>query len=322
MAYSARADGAAASTQTGDDALSKQSKKVPARRAASRKTYARRADPTPKIEHAGDTTAQRVGVQSLGRAFSIIEVVARHREGIGLADLSRLVGLHNSTAFHLVKTLLALGYISQDAETKRYRIGRKLYALAAGALDEIEMVHLATPVLESLSRETGESAHFCMRVGDAVVVIARTSGSGAFQIAGRVGVVRPAHCTALGKAILASLSDEQLRLFIQRNPLTPSTKRSITEIPELIREIERVRKTGFAFDDGEFDLEVRCAGVAVKDFTGGVVGAIGISGPIWRLSDDVMQKHAKVVAAAARQLSSDFGCPVADVKARLLAESV
>jgi DNA-binding IclR family transcriptional regulator len=306
----------------GDEALSKQPKKLSARQTTSEKKYARRADP--QIKRASNTNVQRTGVQSLGRAFSIIEAVAQHRDGIGLADLSRLVGLHNSTAFHLAKTLLSLGYIRQDAETKRYRIGRKLFALAAGALDEIEMIHLANPVLENLSRTTGESGHFCVRVGDAVVVIARTSGSGAFQMADRVGVVRPAHCTALGKAILASLSPEQLRLFIQRNPLTPSTKRSITEIPEFIREIERVRQTGFAFDDGEFNLEVRCAGVAVKDFTGGVVGAVGISGPIWRLSDDSMQRHATAVAAAAQQLSKDFGYRApegAKLGTRLLAKS-
>lgn len=288
--------------------MSEKSKKAPTRRAASPKPRARRVGAgRGELDSGSDDASARGGVQSLGRAFGIIEVVARHRDGIGLADISRLVGLHNSTVFHLAKTLVSLGYIRQEAETKRYRIGRRLFTLAASALDEIEMIHLATPVLEELSRKTGESAHFCVRAGDAVVVIARTSGSGAFQMADRVGVVRPAHCTALGKAILASLTSDQLRLFIQRNPLTPSTKRSITEIPELIREIEKVRRTGLAFDDGEFNLEVRCAGVAVRDFTGGVVGAVGISGPIWRISDDMMQRHARAVAAAAEQLSVEFG---------------
>ncbi|WP_244540598.1 IclR family transcriptional regulator [Hyphomicrobium sp. CS1BSMeth3] len=298
--------------------MSERSKNTPAQQTASRKKYARRKSaPVASQEPAGDDAAQRVGVQSLGRAFGIIEVVARHRDGIGLADLSRLVGLHNSTAFHLAKTLVSLGYIRQEPETKRYRIGRKMFTLAASALDEIEMIQLATPVLEELSRTTGESAHFCVRAGDAVVVLARTSGSGAFQMTDRVGVVRPAHCTALGKAILASLTPEQLRLFIQRNPLTPVTKRSITEIPELIREIENVRRTGVAFDDGEFNLEVRCAGVAVRDFTSSVVGALGISGPIWRLSDDVMQRHGKAVAAAAERLSEDFGHRAADERKTL-----
>ena len=103
-------------------------------------------------DDAGDR--QRGGIQSLGRAFSILEEVARHREGISLADLGRMVGLHNSTTFHLARTMVSLGYLRQEKDSKRYRVGRPLFALAAGALDEIEMVNVATPLLEELSRDT------------------------------------------------------------------------------------------------------------------------------------------------------------------------
>lgn len=249
----------------------------------------------------------RGGVQSLGRAFSILEQVARHRDGIGLAELSRLVCLHNSTTFHLAKTLVSLGYLRQEKGTKRYRVGSPLFALAASALDEIEMVNLAMPVLEELSRETGEASHFAVRMGDTVVVIARTGGPGAFQLADRVGVVRPAHCTAVGKSILASLQPDQLRLFLNRSGMKPSTPKSITEIPALMREIEEVRRTGIAIDDGEFNHEVRCLAVPVKDFTGKIIGALGISGPVWRLSRQVLLSRAKVVRAAAARLGSEFG---------------
>jgi len=250
---------------------------------------------------------QRVGVQSLGRAFAILEEVARHREGIGLADLSKLVGLHNSTTFHLAKTMVSLGYVRQEKETKRYRVGRPLFALAASALDEIEMVSLATPVLEDLSRETGESCHFAVRMGDAVVVIARSSGPGAFQLTDRIGVVRPAHCTALGKVILASLRPDQLVRFLERVDLKPSTNKSITEIAALQREVAEIRRTVLAFDDGEFNPEVRCVAVPVKDFTGQIMGALGISGPVWRLSNQALQSRARIVQAAANRLSAAFG---------------
>ena len=123
----------------------------------------------------------RGGVQSIGRAFSILEEVARNRDGIGLADLSKKVGLHNSTTFHLVKTMVSLGYIRQLKDSKRYRIGRPLFALAASALDEMEMVSMATPVLDDLSRATGESSHFATRMSDAVVVMARTPGPAHFS---------------------------------------------------------------------------------------------------------------------------------------------
>src|SRR3984885_7491176 len=256
---------------------------------------------TPAIE------GQRAGVQSLGRAFGIMEEIARHRDGIGLAEFSKRVGLHNSTTFHLVKTMVSLGYVRQLKDSKRYRIGRPLFALAASALDDVEMVSLATPILEDLSRETGESGHFAVRMGDTVVIIARTGGSGAFQLTDRVGVVRPAHCTALGKIILAALRPDQLKRFLERVELKPATNKSITDAASLLREIAEVKRSGIAIDDGEFNPEVRCVAVPVTNFTGEIVGALGISAPIWRVSNQELQGLAKIVQVAALRLSAEFG---------------
>ncbi|MGH6683850.1 MAG: IclR family transcriptional regulator [Pseudolabrys sp.] len=249
----------------------------------------------------------RGGVQSIGRGFAIMEEIARNRDGIGLAELSKRVGLHNSTTFHLVKTMVSLGYVRQMKDSKRYRIGRPLFALAASALDEIEMMSLATPVLEDLSRETGESAHFSVRMGDDVVVLARTSGPGAFQLTDRVGVVRPSHCTALGKIMLAALAPDQFERFLERAELKAHTPKSITAAELLRRDIAEVRRAGIAFDDGEFDQELRCVALPVRDFSGQIAGAIGISGPVWRLSIEALQKRARLVRAAADRLSGEFG---------------
>lgn len=308
--------------RTTPKASEKPNEKTSEKQASPRKAAIAELVPQPQAD-AGDDAEDRQrggGVQSLGRAFSILEEVARHREGIGLAELSKLVGLHNSTTFHLAKTLVSLGYLRQEKDNKRYRVGRPLFALAASALDEIEMVNVATPVLEDLSRETSESSHFAVRMGDAVVVIARTSGPGAFQLTDRVGVVRPAHCTALGKIILASLRPEQLKRFIARAELKPSTPKSITDVDVLVHEIAEVQRTGIAFDDGEFNAEVRCVAVPVTDFTGQVIGALGISGPIWRLSNQALHASAQVVLAAANRLSAEFGAK--DATTRTAAKKV
>jgi IclR family transcriptional regulator, KDG regulon repressor len=246
------------------------------------------------------------GVQSIERAFSILEAIARSRDGISLAELSKSVGLHNSTTFHLVRTMVSLGYVRQ-LKDKRYRVGRPLFVLAANSLDDVEMVSLAMPVLEDLSRETGEAGHFAVRMGDGVVVIARTGGAGAFQLTNRMGVVRPAHCTALGKIVLAALREEQFERYLERAELKAFTAKSITDAGVLRREIDDVRRAGIAFDDGEFDAELRCVAVPVKDFTGRLIGAIGISGPVWRLSIQALQSRAKLVEAAAARLSAEFG---------------
>jgi IclR family KDG regulon transcriptional repressor len=256
---------------------------------------------TPAIE------GQRAGVQSLGRAFGIMEEIARHRDGISLAELSKRVGLHNSTTFHLVKTMVSLGYVRQLKDSKRYRIGRPLFALAASALDEVEMRSLATPVLEELSRGTGEGTQFAVRSGDAVVVLARTSGQGAFQLTDRVGGVRPAHCTAIGKIMLAALTPAQFDRFLERADLKANTPKSIVKTSELRREIDKVRQAGMAIDDGEYDTELRCVALPVRDFSGQIMGAVGLSGPVWRLSLEVLHKHARAVRAAAERLSAEFG---------------
>jgi len=249
----------------------------------------------------------RGGVQSIGRGFAIIEEIARNRDGIGLAELSKRVGLHNSTTFHLVKTMVSLGYVRQLKDSKRYRIGRPLFALAASALDEVEMMSLATPVLDDLARATGESAHFSVPMGDAVVVLARTSGPGAFQLNDRVGVVRPAHCTALGKIMLAALPPGQFEGYLRRAELKAHTPKTITAADRLAREIAEVRRTWLAVDDGEFDPELRCAALPVRDFSSRVIGAIGISGPVWRLSIEALHKRTRGVRAAADRLSAEFG---------------
>ena len=254
-----------------------------------------------------DTAKERGGVQSIARAFAIAEEIARNREGIGLAELSKRVGLHNSTTFHLVKTMVQLGYVSQLADSRKYRIGRRMFTLAAGALDEIELVSVATPVLEKLTRETGEYSHFAIRSGEQIVVVAKTAGSGIFQMVDRTGAVRPAHATALGKVLLAALAPAQFQRYLETCDLHKFTAKTIGEKDALVREVEEVRRKGLAFDDGEFDPEARCVAVPVRDFTGRVAGAIGMSGPMWRLSLQALQEKSKCVREAAVALSAELG---------------
>jgi DNA-binding IclR family transcriptional regulator len=246
-------------------------------------------------------------IQSLERAFALIEEIARNRDGITLSELSKRVALHNSTAFHLLKTMVMLGYIEQSRDSKRYRIGRRLFTLAAASLDEIELVNLATPVLENLTRATGECSHFAIRSGDDIVVLAKTAGTGMFQMVDRAGVVRPAHCTALGKVLLAALTPAQIDGYLGSHELRRFTAKTIVDRDALLRELKDVRRTGIGFDDGEFDAEARCVAVPVRDFTSQVAGAIGLSGPIWRLSIQALQEKAQQVREAASDLSRELG---------------
>ncbi len=253
------------------------------------------------------TTRERGGIQSLERAAAILEAVAQNPEGISLAELSKQVGLHNSTAFHLIKTLVNLGFISQIAANKLYRIGSRLFMLAAGALDENALLSLATPVLERLSAQTGEAAHLAIRSGHEIAVIARTAASGLLQPSGRTGATRPAHATAIGKILLSAMPPGDLDLLLETLPLPRLTPNTITDRLALRRELDKIRRHGVAYDDCELDVDVRCVAVPVRDFAGRCAGAIGLSGPVWRLSLQSLKERSHQLRTAAAELSAQLG---------------
>lgn len=250
---------------------------------------------------------ERGGIQSLERAAAILDAVARSPQGISLAELSTQVGLHTSTAFHLVKTLVQLEFINQMADTKQYRIGSHLFMLAAGALDENALLSIVTPVLEGLSAKTSEAAHLAIRSKNEIVVIARTAASGMLQMSGRTGSTRPAHATAIGKILLSVMPLDDLERLLETLPLTRLTPKTITDLQTLRDELDEIRRYGIAYDDCELDVDVRCVAVPVRDFAGRCVGAIGLSGPVWRLSLQTLQEKSHQLQTAAADLSAQLG---------------
>lgn len=265
---------------------------------------------TPRIKSAAPNAAgkervtERSGVQSVARAFAILREIARSREGISLAELSKKVQLHNSTTFHLVRTMTALGYIRQTKSNKQYCIGTELFGLAAGAVDEIELTRLASPILEELAAQTGECAHLAVLLDDNIVTLARAAAAGALQVADNIGIVRPVHATALGKVLLSQMESAPLQALLHRHELQRFTPKTIVEPELLMQEIEQARQTGIAYDEREYDSEMRCTAAGVLDSAGNVVAAIGISGPIWRLPIQSLHEKSLQVKKAAEQLST------------------
>lgn len=246
-------------------------------------------------------------IQSLGRAFGLLEAIADSAEGIGLTQLSRKTGLNSSTVFHLLKTMVGLGYIRQAEESKRYFIGSTLFCLAAAARSEVQLVNVADRILRELAVKTGNSTLFGMRSGEEMIVVAKAEGNGAFQISDRVGGVRPSHCTGMGKVMLAAMSQDKLEQRLANYELKAFTSNTITERARLLQELTEVRRSGLAFDDAEFHPELRCVAAAVRDFTGQVIGALAMSGPAWRLSLQALQERAALLRETADELSAQLG---------------
>lgn len=241
--------------------------------------------------------------------MAIVGHVASRPDGISLAELSTQMGLNTSTVFHLVKTLDKLGVVAQVAETKRYRVGAHLFTLAAGALNEATLLSLATPILENLSRDTGEAANIAIRSQNEITVVARTAATGMLQLSSRAGTTRPVHVTATGKALLSTMAPGDLEQLLEAHEFVAYTPKTITSRKALKAELEKIRASGLAYDRCEFDPDVVCVATTVQDFAGRHVAAIGISGPVWRMTQKRMQRKVASLRDAATELSIQLGCP-------------
>jgi DNA-binding IclR family transcriptional regulator len=262
---------------------------------------------TPRAAVKSTETRERGGIQSIQRAAAILDAVARHSEGVSLAGLTAELGLHTSTTFHLVKTLATLGLIAREPGDRRYRIGSRVFTLAAGALDENTLLSFGTPILERLSADTGEAAHLAVRSRHEIAVVARTSASGLLQLSYRSGITRPAHATAIGKMLISAMPPGDLDGLLATLPLPALTPNTITGREALKQALDEVRRRRVAYDDCELDVDVRCVAVPVYDFAGRTAAAMGLSGPAWRLSHAVLKQKLKRLRMAAAELSAELG---------------
>jgi DNA-binding IclR family transcriptional regulator len=246
-------------------------------------------------------------IQSLDRGLRIMETVGARGSGLTLAEIKREVGLHPSTAFHLLRTLTLRGYLYQDRVTKTYRLGAKVLHLAASGWREKQLVDTAAPVLERLAARTGFGAHLAVREVDHAVVIARADGARSPCLVERVGDPRPLHCSASGKALLAFLPESERQRLVAGLRLARNTPRTIVERAALEREIRRIRLGGYAVDDEEFAAGVRCVAAPVLGAAGEPVAAVGVLAPAHRCARARLPALARVVVDAARALSPQLG---------------
>lgn len=246
-------------------------------------------------------------IQSLERAFTVLEEVARNRDGITLSELSRALGLHTSTLYHVTRTLMSMGYLRTGPDDKRYRMGRGIFQLASACLDEAEICATATPLLEMLAEATGEATHYAIWERRKALILVRHAGPNALQINERAGTLRPVYCTAIGKALLSGLDPDTYTEYTQDIDFAPYTANTLKDGQELRLHVEKARRDGIAFDDCEFNTEIRCMAATVRDFSGRVVGAIGFSGPVWRMSLTDMAEYTSITRSIAAELSEQFG---------------
>jgi len=255
----------------------------------------------------GERNQNRYNINSLNRALKIMELLAEEGKALGVTELSRRLDLDKSMTHRLLSTLAGGGYVEQDPESKKYLLGLKIVELAGMKLNSIELLSAAKPYLKELVRQTAESSHLAVMVDHEVVYLDKEEGPSVLTIRGGVGLKCPAHCSAVGKVLLADLSEEDLMQILRRHGLTKYTENTILSVAALKEHLAQVRQRGYGVDNEETYLGVKCVAAPIRNHSGRVTASAGISGPIQRMTEERLRVLAEIVVETCARVSARLG---------------
>jgi IclR family transcriptional regulator, acetate operon repressor len=241
-------------------------------------------------------------VQSVARALELLTLTAELGGETTLTELAMASGLPAPTVHRLAQTLAAAGFMSK-LSTRHYALGPRLIALGEVASQQVTV--LARPYLEEAVRETGETANLASLDGDVAMYLCQAASRHSVRMFVEVGRRVELHCTAVGKIFLARMNDAKVQRVLRGSGLTCHTTTTITNIVAMQREIDAVRQRGFAVDNGEMEMGVRCVAVAVA--VGPSALALSVSGPDTRMNDVAIRRFVPIL----RRISSEISAVLA-----------
>jgi IclR family transcriptional regulator, acetate operon repressor len=240
-----------------------------------------------------DRMAGRGPQSAADKTLSVLEALADHSR---IADIASTSGLPKPTVHRILQTLVQHGFARSDGQGN-YVCGPRILRLAGRFLQRLDIAEQVRPILRELQEHTGWAVHLALLSGDEAVYVAKIEGSKPYHLASRVGMGLKLHCTSIGKAILAAMSDEEVREVLGRAGMAARTQNTIADVPTLLAELTVVRARGYAEDHEENEAGVGAVGAAVFDHTGGVIGGLSAAALV-DLAAAVDDLPAQVMAAA------------------------
>jgi DNA-binding IclR family transcriptional regulator len=229
------------------------------------------------------TAESKNSIQVIGRMMKLLEVLARHPQPVALKSLAQSSNLHPSTA-HRILGALVNDHMVERVDPGSYRLGIRLLQLGNLVKGRISVREHALPHMRELHAATGEAVNLSVRRDDEIVYVERTSsGRSLMRVVNIIGARAPLHITAVGKLFLLQDGAAGLRAYAQRTRLPQFTRNTLTSVAALEREFERIRRNGYAVDNEEAELGVRCIGAGVRDDTGAMVAGLSVSAPSERM---------------------------------------
>ena len=226
---------------------------------------------------------QKNPIQVIERMTRLLEVLAQHPEPLGLKQISQYTQLHPSTA-HRILAAMSADRLVDRVEPGSYRLGMRLLELGNLVKSRISVRELALPVMRELHAQTGETVNLSVKHDDEIVYVERTSsGRSAMRVVHVVGARAPLHVTAAGKLFLLEDGFARLRDYAKRTGLAPQTRNTLSGLPLLERDLERTQHQGWATDNEEAEIGVRCVAAGIRDDAGHLVAALSLSTPADRM---------------------------------------
>lgn len=246
-------------------------------------------------------------VQSAGKIFKIIETLSKTGP-IGLVELSNMLGLHKSTAFRLLNSLIYMGYVTQEDETSKYKLSFKILEVAGRLLDKLDIVSIVHPYIMKLAEQCGETVHLVQRSGiDTVYIDKVESEANSIRMVSKIGTTIPMYCSAVGKSILATLPREEVENIWNSTSIYMRTPSTITNLNTLYETLDLVRTQGYALDNEENEEGVRCIAACILDNRGMAENAFSISAPVTRMTDERIAVFSKFVLEMKVRISKELG---------------
>lgn len=236
--------------------------------------------------------------QTVLRAAHLLNCFSEERPEWSVSELSRELGLNLSTVSRLLGTMESMGFLARDGETGKFQLGPRIIGLAYVSLSHLKLRRLSMAILQELSDQTALHATLAVLHGSKTMYIARVEASDLFRGNYALGREIPLYCTAVGKVLMAFSDPEQARKLLSEQTMAPLTPNTIVDAEKLLAQLDAVRNQGTALDWGEFITGIGCVAGPVREHTGGVVAAVGVSGPLDRLEGRLPEVTRRLIEAS------------------------
>jgi len=250
-----------------------------------------------------DTTPAKTSIQVIERMMSLLDALAKYPDPVSLKELSKVTGLHPSTAHRILNDMVLTRFVDRS-EPGTYRLGMRLLELGNIVKSRLNVREAAIDAMRNLHRQTHQTVNLSVRQGDEIVYIDRAfSERSGMQVVRAIGGRAPLHLTSTGKLFLSVDEPKAIRAYATRTGLAGHNRNSITDLSKLEFELQQVRLLGYARDNEELELGVRCMAAGIMDDSGRLIAGLSISAPADRLMEDWLEP----LIATAKQISSTLG---------------